>query len=66
MKTAAAFIAGFTITAAVLFGSGAKPNDAGEAIVMFLFCMFWPLTWAYVAIATVVLLCLGWRGGPIW
>ena len=66
MKLAAVYLAGVFITAAVLFGGGAKINDTGEAIAMAGFCILWPLTWACVAVMTVILLLCGWRGGPIW
>lgn len=64
--TAAVYQLGFAATAAMFAASGAHINSDDELWSMIAFCMFWPLTWAYVAFAFVVLLCLGWRGGPIW
>jgi hypothetical protein len=49
-----------------VYESGGKINTFEELSVLVAFAVFWPLTWLYVICMIILLLCLGWRGGPIW
>ena len=63
---ATVYVLGVIAMAMFFVASGANINSDDEAIAMFGFCVLWPLTVAYIAVAFVVLLCLGWRGGAVW
>jgi len=63
------YLAGLAITAG-FFGVGLASgelhiNSNDELGAMIAFCVFWPLTWAWIAFCFIVLVCLGWRGEPL-
>lgn len=65
----AVYLLGVVATAA-FFGIGVARgelhiNSADELGAIVAFCVFWPLTAAWIVFCLVVMLCLGWRGEPL-
>ncbi len=60
------YLGGIAATAGALACVVPRVNGPDEWLMLVAFCVFWPLTWAYLVLAFAVLLALGWRGGPIW